>query len=78
MPIRVTKIYIVDTNDVDEAYELTKPTSDRVATLGVGQLMHFDPNAPTQPMNIPILQGQGSINKPPTKPISVVPQIQPK
>ena len=80
MPIRVTKTYLVDTNDVDEAYELTKPTSDKVATLGVGQLMHFDPNAPIQPMNTmqPIPRGQGSINKSLTKPIGVVPQIQPR
>jgi hypothetical protein len=41
MPILVTKTYIVDTDDVDEAHELTKPTSKKVATLVVGGIKPY-------------------------------------
>jgi hypothetical protein len=49
MPMLVTKTYICDTDDVDEAYEWTKPMNDKIATFQVGQIRPFDPNAPAQP-----------------------------
>ncbi len=39
MPFRVTKTYLVDTDDADEAYELTKIKNDKVDTLSVGQIV---------------------------------------
>lgn len=51
MAILVNKTFLVDTNDVDEAYALTKPTSDKVGTFAVGQIRPYDPDAgqPTTP-----------------------------
>jgi len=45
MPFRVNKTYLVDTEDVDEAYNLTKIDNQKVATLAVGQIMPYDPAA---------------------------------
>lgn len=49
MPILVNKIYLCDTENMDEAYDWTKPTHEKVETFQVGQMRSFDPNAPQGP-----------------------------
>jgi hypothetical protein len=43
MPMLVAKVFLVDTDSADEAYELTKPASDKVETYSVGRVSPFDP-----------------------------------
>jgi hypothetical protein len=58
MPMLVTKTYLVDTDDVDDAYQLTKIDSNRVGTFSVGQIRPYDPNAQQPGMSRPIAQPQ--------------------
>ena len=44
MAMMVTRTYVVDTEDVDEAYQLTKG-SGKVGDYAIGQIRPFDPNA---------------------------------
>ncbi len=53
MPILVTKVYLCDTDSIDEAYEWTKPTNEKVETFQVGQIRPYDPNAPQSPQRAP-------------------------
>lgn len=45
MAMLVNKTFLVDTDDVDEANELTKPTSDKVGTVAIGQIRPYDDSA---------------------------------
>jgi hypothetical protein len=43
----VIKKFVVDTESVDEAHELTKPSNDKVETLEVGSIKPFvEPQSP--------------------------------
>lgn len=69
MPILVTKVYLCDTDSMDEAYDWTKPTHEKVETYQVGQLRPFNPNAlpdrPPSPQPGPRL---APVQNQPTKP----------
>ena len=52
MPILVSKTYLCDTDSMDEAYDMTKPTNDKVETFQVGQMRPYSP-ATAQPQQVP-------------------------
>lgn len=66
MPMLVNKTYLVDTNDADEAYQLTKIENDKVGTYAVGQIRPYDPNA-AQPGKSAPAQPRPPIAQPPQK-----------
>lgn len=72
MPILVNKTYLVLTEDIDEAYDLTKIANDKVDIFAVGRIVNYDPSAQVQPTPPAAVHGQ-----PAGQPV-VPPHLQPK